>query len=76
MNGKKLEEFLPPPNPSPFQFSPVDLDAEQETEAEPSQNLPDGTFTFRLQDLAYTRSGDKGNNCNIGKLRKSLVLAH
>ena len=25
-----------------------------------------GLFSFRLEELAYARSGDKGNNCNIG----------
>ena len=29
-------------------------------------NLPTGDFCYRLEDLAYTRSGDKGNHCNIG----------
>lgn len=28
--------------------------------------LPHGTHSYRLEDLAYTRSGDKGNTCNIG----------
>lgn len=28
--------------------------------------LPLGKHTYRLEDLAYTRSGDKGNTCNIG----------
>ena len=31
-----------------------------------SKNLPSGSHTFRLEDLAYTRSGDKGNSLNIG----------
>ena len=26
-----------------------------------------GQFSFRLEDLAFARSGDKGNHCNIGK---------
>lgn len=30
-------------------------------------DLPTGSFEFRLEDLAYTRSGDKGNDCNIGE---------
>lgn len=32
-----------------------------------TETLPDGNFTFRLEELAYTRSGDKGNTANIGK---------
>ncbi|XP_076467565.1 uncharacterized protein LOC143298571 [Babylonia areolata] len=35
---------------------------DQETE----QTLPTGHFSYRLEDLAYTRSGDKGNTANIG----------
>ena len=30
-------------------------------------DLPTGDCTFRLEDLAYTRSGDKGNQANIGR---------
>ncbi|XP_066136410.1 uncharacterized protein [Saccopteryx bilineata] len=29
-------------------------------------DLPTGSLTYRLEDLAYTRSGDKGNSANIG----------
>jgi hypothetical protein len=31
-------------------------------------NLPN--FICRLDDLAYTRSGDKGNSCNIGVIAR------
>ncbi|KAM8970633.1 uncharacterized protein ACOB8E_004674 [Sarcophilus harrisii] len=31
-----------------------------------SIDLPHGSLTYRLEDLAYTRSGDKGNSANIG----------
>lgn len=31
-----------------------------------SIDLPSGPHTYRLEDLAYTRSGDKGNSANIG----------
>ncbi|XP_061850012.1 uncharacterized protein LOC133625223 isoform X3 [Colius striatus] len=30
------------------------------------KDLPSGPHTYRLEDLAYTRSGDKGNSANIG----------
>lgn len=30
------------------------------------KDLPSGSLTYRLEDLAYTRSGDKGNSANIG----------
>uniref|UniRef100_A0A8C9UF61 Acyclic terpene utilisation N-terminal domain-containing protein n=1 Tax=Serinus canaria TaxID=9135 RepID=A0A8C9UF61_SERCA len=29
------------------------------------KDLPSGPHTYRLEDLAYTRSGDKGNSANI-----------
>ena len=31
------------------------------------QDLPVGDCSFRLEDLAFTRSGDKGNTANIGQ---------
>lgn len=39
------------------------------TQASNTQNeaIDEGSFTFRVEDLAYTRSGDKGNTANIGK---------
>ncbi|KAM8938652.1 uncharacterized protein RCH25_052259 isoform 2-T2 [Pelodytes ibericus] len=30
------------------------------------KDLPSGSYVYRLEELAYTRSGDKGNNANIG----------
>ncbi len=33
----------------------------------PPQDLPTGNCSYRLEELAYARSGDKGNNCNIGR---------
>lgn len=30
-------------------------------------DLPCGPHTYRLEDLAYTRSGDKGDSANIGE---------
>lgn len=33
----------------------------------PDTDLPSGPHTYRLQDLAYTRSGDKGDTANIGE---------
>jgi len=34
------------------------------------QPLASGSNTYRLEDLAYTRSGDKGNSCNIGVIAR------
>uniref|UniRef100_A0A8D0H716 Uncharacterized protein n=1 Tax=Sphenodon punctatus TaxID=8508 RepID=A0A8D0H716_SPHPU len=33
-------------------------------------NLPSGPHKYRLEDLAYTRSGDKGNSANIGVIAR------
>ncbi|XP_069834821.1 uncharacterized protein [Dendropsophus ebraccatus] len=30
------------------------------------KDLPSGPYAYRLEELAYTRSGDKGNTANIG----------
>lgn len=32
--------------------------------------LPCGRHTYRLEELAYTRSGDKGDSANIGKTHR------
>uniref|UniRef100_A0A8C8RUK7 Uncharacterized protein n=1 Tax=Pelusios castaneus TaxID=367368 RepID=A0A8C8RUK7_9SAUR len=34
------------------------------------KDLPCGPHTYRLEDLAYTRSGDKGNSANIGVIAR------
>lgn len=34
------------------------------------KDLPNGPHTYRLEDLAYTRSGDKGNSANIGVIAR------
>ncbi|XP_064637287.1 uncharacterized protein LOC135493693 isoform X2 [Lineus longissimus] len=36
----------------------------------PAQRLPRGDYTFRLEELIYARSGDKGNTVNIGILAR------
>lgn len=30
-------------------------------------DLPSGPHSYRLEELAYTRSGDKGDSANIGE---------
>lgn len=35
-----------------------------------STDLPSGPHTFRLEELAYTRSGDKGDSANIGVIAR------
>ncbi|EPQ04121.1 hypothetical protein D623_10031309 [Myotis brandtii] len=62
VNGEHIETFH------------EDLTFAQDTLASPSlpkiaddlKDLPSGSLTYRLEDLAYTRSGDKGNSANIG----------
>lgn len=67
MNGVFTETYEPPDAPT----------AEYLKQAYPptngqsrytGQDLPIGDCVFRLEDLAYTRSGDKGNDANIGQL--------
>uniref|UniRef100_A0A1A8CKT5 Uncharacterized protein n=2 Tax=Nothobranchius kadleci TaxID=1051664 RepID=A0A1A8CKT5_NOTKA len=36
----------------------------------PDTDLPSGPHTYRLEDLAYTRSGDKGDSANIGVIAR------
>ena len=60
MNGEFVEDYKIP-----------SVTTQAATESKPSTpakdaNLLTGTNTYRLEDLAYTRSGDKGNHCNIG----------
>lgn len=62
INGEHIETFH------------EDLTFTQDTLASPNlpkiaddlKDLPSGSLTYRLEDLAYTRSGDKGNSANIG----------
>ncbi|KAL4230889.1 hypothetical protein ACF0H5_011263 [Mactra antiquata] len=61
MNGDHIETFTP---------ANVETCVHKDTWIPDSKSstseLMKGTCTYRLEDLAYTRSGDKGNNCNIG----------
>ncbi|XP_047242020.1 uncharacterized protein LOC124880739 isoform X2 [Girardinichthys multiradiatus] len=36
----------------------------------PDADLPSGPHTYRLEDLAYARSGDKGDSANIGVIAR------
>lgn len=36
-------------------------------------DLPSGPHNYRLEDLAYTRSGDKGDSANIGESSSCLL---
>ena len=57
-------EFYQPPVTDKF----TDQSSNQDTnETTSEETVEKGTFSFRLEQLAYARSGDKGNNCNIGE---------
>jgi len=49
----------------------------EDSQAPQIDNLPRGPCTYKLEDLAFTRSGDKGNSCNIGVIaRKPAYLPY
>ncbi|XP_062311707.1 uncharacterized protein LOC134016350 [Osmerus eperlanus] len=50
----ELELEAPPPPP----------------EDTPLTDLPSGSVSYRVEDLAYTRSGDKGDSANIGVIAR------
>lgn len=66
MNGEHIETYQPGTVPTMEHETSGSTASSQEH----CRELPRGTYTYRLEDLAYTRSGDKGNNCNIGECRK------
>uniref|UniRef100_A0A0P4W754 Uncharacterized protein n=1 Tax=Scylla olivacea TaxID=85551 RepID=A0A0P4W754_SCYOL len=44
---------------------------------QPTSDVPDlktGPHSYRLEELAFTRSGDKGNSCNVGVVARSPAL--
>ncbi|XP_008294371.1 uncharacterized protein LOC103367950 [Stegastes partitus] len=49
-----------------------DKDEAPPTSAEdaPDTDLPSGPHSYRLEELAYTRSGDKGDSANIGVIAR------
>ena len=61
MNGEHVETFSPVTVPTT-----THADTWVPSTTGTGSTLPRGTNTYRLEDIAYTRSGDKGNNCNIG----------
>lgn len=71
MNGEHVEEYSG--QESPTQVYPSWWELPQ-PETPPAMELPTGTFSFRLEDLAYTRSGDKGNTANIGEMFYHMFL--
>ncbi|KAF0290763.1 hypothetical protein FJT64_011026 [Amphibalanus amphitrite] len=62
----------------PFTVAETAADASTPTdgpaEAPPAGAEPPGAFTYRLERVALTRSGDKGDSCNIGVVARSPAL--
>uniref|UniRef100_U3IBA9 Uncharacterized protein n=1 Tax=Anas platyrhynchos platyrhynchos TaxID=8840 RepID=U3IBA9_ANAPP len=66
LNGQHVETFeedLTFTSDEPVPYNPPKIDSEL-------KDLPSGPHTYRLEDLAYTRSGDKGNSANIGVIAR------
>ncbi|XP_058048098.1 uncharacterized protein LOC131202788 isoform X2 [Ahaetulla prasina] len=66
MNGQHVETFQ-----EDISFT-SDLTAshDEPQSQEDFKDLPSGPHAYRLEDLAYTRSGDKGNTANIGVIAR------
>lgn len=60
--GGELVESLSEAEPD----TPVQEAPPTPTEDVPDAELPSGPHSYRLEELAYTRSGDKGDSANIG----------
>ncbi|KAM6072273.1 uncharacterized protein LJ206_010464 isoform 2-T2 [Theristicus caerulescens] len=66
LNGQHvetLEEDLTFTSDEVVSFDPPKISSEL-------KDLPSGPHTYRLEDLAYARSGDKGNSANIGVIAR------
>ncbi|XP_072899239.1 uncharacterized protein lratb.1 isoform X2 [Hemitrygon akajei] len=62
MNGNHVETFK-----EDFNYPHLSASEENaEQEQDDLTDLPTGPCSYRLEELAYTRSGDKGNTANIG----------
>ncbi|XP_074087673.1 uncharacterized protein LOC141519187 [Macrotis lagotis] len=62
INGQHVETFQEDVTFTTDEFVSSDVP----TRDDELKDLPHGSLTYRLEDLAYTRSGDKGNSANIG----------
>lgn len=66
MNGKHAETLK-----EDFNFTQLPASEENaEQEQDDLNDLPIGACRYRLEELAYTRSGDKGNTANIGVIAR------
>ena len=60
MNGDHIGDYNP-------DVSSTSSSSDDDDEVEASGKVAKGKHSYRLEELAYTRSGDKGNHCNVGK---------
>ena len=60
MNGQ-TEKYEEPSLPSSTSEQPKQSDSAS------NESVQSGSHSYTLKDLAYTRSGDKGDTVNIGK---------
>nr|XP_008110152.1 PREDICTED: uncharacterized protein LOC103279026 isoform X1 [Anolis carolinensis] len=66
MNGHHVETFE-----EDLSFtSDAPISPEEQKIQEDMKDLPSGPHAYRLEELAYTRSGDKGNSANIGVIAR------
>uniref|UniRef100_UPI00398E3876 uncharacterized protein lratb.1 isoform X2 n=1 Tax=Pristiophorus japonicus TaxID=55135 RepID=UPI00398E3876 len=66
LNGKHVEMFK-----EDFNYPPLPaLEESIEQKQDDLKDLPIGPCSYRLEELAYTRSGDKGNSANIGVIAR------
>ncbi|KAK6173181.1 hypothetical protein SNE40_016685 [Patella caerulea] len=68
MNDEFIEEYCTPSTPT-AEYPQTVYNTKSPTPVE-QPSLPSGDYTYRLIDLAYTRSGDKGNDSNIGVIAR------
>ncbi|XP_072352103.1 uncharacterized protein lratb.1 [Scyliorhinus torazame] len=66
LNGKHAETFKEDFN---YPHLPA-LEENIEQKEDDLKDLPNGPCSYRLEELAYTRSGDKGNSVNIGVIAR------
>ena len=62
MNGDHIGDY----NPDVSSTS-SSSDSDDDVTASDKGKVAKGKHSYRLEELAYTRSGDKGNHCNVGK---------
>ncbi|XP_067896619.1 uncharacterized protein lratb.1 isoform X2 [Heterodontus francisci] len=66
LNGKHVELFK-----EDFNYPSLpDFEENVQQKEDDLKDLPIGPCSYRLEELAYTRSGDKGNSVNIGVIAR------